>query len=88
MERFCVSLARVLPPFALENSCGRCARIDTATTCDGESRNRNDMLIIGFDTSDETTKQRSILSNLLEECMVNEWIHDNGGGMKLESLTA
>lgn len=88
MERFCVSLARILPPFALETSCGRRARTLIATTCDGESCNRNNMLIIGFDTCDETTKQRSILSNLFEECLVNEWIHDNGGGMKLESLTA
>jgi hypothetical protein len=31
--------------------------------------------------------QRSILSNLLEECLINEWIHDNGGGMKLRSFT-
>ena len=46
----------------------------------------DNMLIIGFDTCDETTKQRSILSNLLEECMVNEWIHDNGGGMKLQNI--
>jgi hypothetical protein len=57
----------------------------TATTCDGESCNMDNMLIIGFDTCDETTKQRSILSNLLEECNVNEWIHDNGGGMKLQN---
>jgi hypothetical protein len=58
----------------------------TATTCDGEACNMDNMLIIGFDTCDETTKQRSILSNLLEECMVNEWIHDNGGGMKLQNI--
>jgi len=58
------------------------------TTCDGESCNMDNMLIIGFDTSDETTKQRSILSNLLEECNVNEWIHDNGGGMKLQNVNA
>ena len=48
----------------------------------------DNMLIIGFDTCDETTKQRSILSNLLKECNVNEWIHDNGGGMKLRNFTA
>jgi hypothetical protein len=64
------------------------ASIESATTCDGESCNTDNMLIIGFDTCDETTKQRSILSNPLEECMINEWIHDNGSGMKLESLTA
>src|ERR1051326_4616135 len=58
----------------------------TATTCDGESCNMDNMLIIGFDVCDETTKQRSILSNLLEECNVNEWIHDNGGGMKLQNV--
>jgi hypothetical protein len=58
----------------------------TATTCDGESCNMDNMLIIGFDTCDETTKQRSILSNLLEECLVNEWIHNNGGGMKLQNV--
>ena len=48
----------------------------------------DNMLIIGFDTCDATTKQRSILSNLLEECLVNEWIHDNGGGMKLQNVIA
>jgi hypothetical protein len=46
----------------------------------------DNILIIGFDTCDESTKQRSILSNLLEECNVNEWIHDNGGGMKLQNV--
>ena len=46
----------------------------------------DNMLIIGFDTCDETTKQRSILSNLLEVCLINEWIHDNGGRMKLQNF--
>jgi hypothetical protein len=64
------------------------ASIESATTCDGESCNMDNMLIIGFDTCDATTKQRSILSNLLEECLVNEWIHDNGGGMKLQNVIA
>ena len=54
----------------------------TATSCPME-----DIFIIGFDICEDNDKSlKSVLSNLSEECLLDEWIHDNGGGMKLQNF--
>jgi hypothetical protein len=68
----------------------------TATTCgtdtsgssiDGEACQMDNMFIIGFDTCDNSSQaQRTVLSNLFEECNVNNWVHNNGGGIKLQNI--
>jgi hypothetical protein len=56
----------------------------TATSCDGKNCPMEDMFIIGFDTCEDNNQSlKSVLSDLQEECLVDEWIHNNGGGMKL-----
>jgi hypothetical protein len=59
----------------------------TATTCTAKTCNMDNMLIIGFDVCDNTSQSaKTVLKDLLEECNVDEWQHDNGGGMKLQNI--
>jgi hypothetical protein len=60
----------------------------TATSCHDKSCNMTDMMIIGFDTCDDTSNsQKTLLANLLEECLLDEWVHDNGGGVELQNVS-
>lgn len=64
----------------------------TATLCGfgsstGEACDMHDMFIFGFDICDDSSNSpRAIIRNINMECNVDEFIHDNGGGMKLENL--
>ena len=64
----------------------------TATMCgvgtaSGEACDMHDMFILGFDVCDDSNQSpRTIIRNINMECNVGEYIHNNGGGMKLENL--
>jgi hypothetical protein len=68
----------------------------TATRCgtdpdgnsptDGEACDMRDVLIVGFDVCDDTRNSaNAVLSNVKCEGNVGEFIHDQGGGLKLEN---
>lgn len=59
----------------------------TATTCIDRACNMDNMFILGFDVCDDASNaKKSIIKDVVEACLVNEWLHDNGGGMKLQNF--
>jgi hypothetical protein len=64
-------------------------KVCAATTCADKACNMESMLIIGFDTCDDTSQaNKAIIRDVAEDCLVDEWLHNNGGGMKLQNLSA
>jgi hypothetical protein len=60
-----------------------------ATSCQGKNCPMQDMFIFGFDTcEDNDQSEKTLLSDLEEECLVDEEIHNNGGGMKLQNFSS
>jgi hypothetical protein len=59
----------------------------TATSCTAKACNMDNMFIIGFDTSDDTSgANKAIIKDVVEGGLVNEWLHNNGAGTKLQNF--
>lgn len=64
-----------------------CGGVDPDTgqpTVNGEACDMKDVMIIGFDTCDDTANSaRAVLQQVKYDCNVGEALHANGGGMSL-----
>jgi hypothetical protein len=63
-----------------------CGTKADGTNMDGEACNMQNVMIVGFDVCDDTrASAHAVFFDLKFECNVGEFIHNNGGGMTLDS---
>jgi hypothetical protein len=63
-----------------------CGGVDStgAPNVNGEACDMKDVMIVGFDTCDDTSNSpRAVLQNVKFDCNIGEALHANGGGMSL-----